>query len=79
MYCQVKCQKADWTQEGKHECKELKNGRIEETTRLFTRVLRRLERENGDSEKCKILDGNLIAFTITILNNFKLKSHSCNL
>ena len=47
MYCQVKCQKADWTQEGKHECKELKNGRIEETTRLFTRVLRRLGRDSN--------------------------------
>ena len=59
-------------QEGKHECKELKNGRIEETTRLFTRVLRRLERENGDSEKCKILEGDLIAFTDLESNYDKL-------
>jgi len=73
MYCNVKCQKADWTCEGKTECKEMKKeGKLEETTRLVSRVLHRLERENGEGDECAISEGDLIRLTDLESNYDKL-------
>ena len=58
----------------KDECKELKQaGKLgDDMNVMIGRILRRLDRENGDSETCKTLDGDLLPFTDLESNYDKL-------
>ena len=60
-----KCQKLAWTNgEHKSECKDFKTRGVPgETAVLFSRLLRRLERENGDSDTCSVAEGDDVDVT----------------
>ena len=60
----------------KDECKELKQaGKLgDDMNVMIGRILRRLDRENGDSETCKTLDGDLLPFTDLESNYDKLNN-----
>jgi len=74
-YCNAKCQKAAWQLEHhKDECKELKQaGKLgDDMAVMVGRILRRLDRENGDAESCKPVNGDLLPFTDLESNYDKL-------
>jgi len=74
-YCNAKCQKAAWQLDHhKDECKELKQaGQLgDDMNVMIGRILRRLDRENGDNDTCKTLDGDLLPFTDLESNYDKL-------
>ena len=58
----------------KDECKELKQaGQLgDDMNVMIGRILRRLDRENGDNDTCKTLDGDLLPFTDLESNYDKL-------